>query len=323
MAGPSLLYSQIVTGTQGAAGSEVTCLASWNVDLVIRIDAPLAAGQTVLADDCFRSPGGKGSNAAIAAARQGARVQVLAAVGDDDFGAMGVQLWRDEGIDVGAVRRLAHQSSGVAMIVVYPDGDNSIVVASGANRFLSVEQVRAAGERLAASGLVMASAEVPLDSVTEAFRLARAGKALTLLNPAPACPLPEELLAHTDILTPNRHELALLAEAGGESVEQQAKRLVRQVARAVIVTLGSQGCCVVQRDQPTVWMPAVSARVVDTVGAGDAFNGALAAALARGESIENAARWANCAAALSTEAPGAVGGLARREQVANRLATGA
>lgn len=314
---------QTVTGPTRSAGSGVTCLASWNVDLVVRIDAPLAAGQTVFADDCFRSPGGKGSNAAIAAARQGATVQVLAAVGDDDFGAMGLQLWRDEGIDVGAVRRLANQSSGVAMIVVYPDGDNSIVVASGANRYLSVEQVRAAGGRLAASGLVMASAEVPLDSVTEAFRLARTGKALTLLNPAPACMLPSELLAHTDILTPNRHELALLAGAGGESVEQQALTLLATVSRAVIVTLGDQGCCVVERNQPALWIPAVSARVVDAVGAGDAFNGALAAALARGESLAEAARWANCAAALSTEAPGAVRGLARLEQVAERLASGA
>jgi ribokinase len=291
-------------------GADVVCIASWNTDLVSRVPRPLARGETLLAQGFDISPGGKGSNASIACARQGAKVALVARIGDDDFGRMGLSLWAGEGIDARHVDIAPGERSGVAQILIYPDGDNSIAVAPGAGAGLGASQVDAAGATIASAKVVMASCEVPLEATLAAFRVARAHGVRTLLNPAPARPLPDELLALTDVLTPNETELLALAGEEGATPAQAAQALLRRGVGAVIATLGGAGCRLWRADggehAVAGWrMEAVA----DTVGAGDTFTGSLAAALARGEALQDAMACANAAAALSVTGRGAIGGM--------------
>jgi ribokinase len=208
--------SDVSAGASGGnpnTPAEVVCVASWNADLVSRVERPLARGETLMAGGFEISPGGKGSNAAVAAARQGARTALIARVGDDDFGRMGLALWQREGIATGAVEVAAGERSGVAQILVYDDGDNSIAVYPGATAGLAARHARAAQSLLAGCRVVMASCEVPAEVTREAFRIARAAGVTTLLNPAPARPLDDGLLALVDVLTPNETELLALAQA--------------------------------------------------------------------------------------------------------------
>jgi len=295
---------------------DVVCIASWNTDLVCRVARPIARGETLMASSFEVLPGGKGSNAAIACARQGARTAVIARIGDDDFGDRGMALWRDEGIETAHVVRAAGERSGVAQILVYDDGDNGIAVAPGAGAGLTPAHVEAAAGALRAARVVMAPCEVPAAAATAAFRIARAAGVTTLLNPAPAMPLPAELLALTDVLTPNETELrALAGVAGTAAVADAAAALLAHGVRAVAVTLGANGCALHRPGAPALVLAAHRVAVADTVGAGDTFTGALAAALARGESLERGVAWANAAAALSVTGRGAIGGMPGREAV--------
>jgi len=306
---------------KAAEPCDVVCVASWNADLVSQVARPLARGETLMASAFSISPGGKGSNAAVAAARQGARVALIARIGEDDFGRMGLDLWRAEGITTTHVERVPGERSGVAQILVYDDGDNSIAVHPGAGAGLGARHAQAARELLAGCRVVMASCEVPLEATAEAFRLARRGGALTLLNPAPARPLPDELLALTDVLTPNETELAALAGPDGDgSLDAAAVRLMARGAGSVLVTLGAAGCRLYQRGRAPVDLPGRAMPVADTIGAGDTFTGALAAALARGEALPEGMRWANAAAALSVTQHGAVTGMPTHPAVAALLA---
>jgi ribokinase len=304
--------------------ADVVCIASWNVDLVSRVLRPPARGETLLAQRFDISPGGKGSNAAIACARQGARVALVARIGDDDFGRMGLTLWAGEGISAQHVDVAPGERSGVAQILIYPDGDNSIAVAPGAGAGLSVRQVQAAQATIAGSRLVMASCEVPLEATLAAFRTARAHGVRTLLNPAPAQPLPDELLALTDVLTPNETELLALAGLpSGAACDAAATALLRRGVGAVVATLGSAGCRLWGADGAAHAVAGWRMEAVaDTVGAGDTFTGSLAAALARGEALRDAMACANAAAALSVTAHGATTGMptlaATRELLASR-----
>jgi len=300
--------------------ADVVCVASWNADLISKVARPLARGETLMASDFSISPGGKGSNASVAAARQGARVALLARIGDDDFGRMGMDLWRAEGIDTSHVEQVAGERSGVAQILVYEDGDNSIAVYPGAGSGLGARHAQAAAKLLAGCRVVMASCEVPAEAAMQAFALARAAGALTVLNPAPARPLSDEMLALVDVLTPNESELLLLAgEAHAGSTDQAAARLLSRGARAVLVTLGAAGCRLYQAGQPPHSIPGRAMAVRDTIGAGDTFTGALAAALARGETLSAAMQWANAAAALSVTRHGAIDGIPRLADVAALL----
>ena len=313
-----------MTSDSSAASREtadVVCVASWNADLVSRVARPIARGETLMASDFSITPGGKGSNAAVAAARQGASVALIARIGDDDFGRMDMALWCAEGIATGHVEQATGERSGVAQILVYgDDGDNSIAVHPGAGAGLGARHAQAAQAMLAGCRVVMASCEVPLEATLAAFRLARRGNAVTVLNPAPARPLPDELLALVDVLTPNESELRELAGAAhAGSPESAAMRLLARGAGAVMVTLGAAGCRLYRHGLAPVGLAGRAMQVADTLGAGDTFTGALAAALARGELLATAMRWANAAAALSVMRHGAVAGIPGRAEVAALL----
>lgn len=288
---------------------DVVCIASWNADLVSRVAQPIAKGETLMAHSFEIQPGGKGSNAAVAAARQGAKVGVVARIGDDDFGRMAQSLWQAEGIATQHVDIAKGESSGVAQILVFDDGDNSIAVAVGAGAGLGDAHVEAATSAISNAKVVMASNEVPMSATFAAFNIARAAKVLTLLNPAPAVVLPDHFIALCDVLTPNEHEVRVLAGLPADAaIDAAAQKLLAMGAGAVVVTLGAAGCALFLRDQAasqTIAGHKVS-QVVDTIGAGDTFTGALAAALARGEPLPSAVGTANAAAALSVSGKGAI-----------------
>jgi ribokinase len=293
----------------------VVVVGSINADLVVSVPALPGPGETVTGGTFARHGGGKGANQAVAAARLGAAVAFVGAVGDDDLGAAALDELAGEGIDVGAVARLDDVTTGVALIAVDAAGENSIAVASGANAALDGDAVHAALDRRlgGAGGVVLLGHEVPYSAVLAGAQAARDAGWTPLLNPAPARALPEALLALSPLLTPNAGEARALTGAGDAA--GAAAALARATGAAVLVTLGARGALLVSGGGEPVPIAAPAVDVVDTTGAGDALNGALAAELARGAGLEDAARVAVAAASLSTRRPGARGGMPRRDEL--------
>jgi ribokinase len=286
----------------GAADPEVAVVGSLNLDLVVRVARLPGPGETVSGDDVFRNPGGKGANQAVAAARLGRRVAMVGRVGDDDAGRELLGSLEADAVDTTQVRVVAGVPSGIALITVSEDGENQIVVSPGANARLTPDDVGQAGAALGAAAVTLLQLEVPLEAVAAA---ARAAGGTVVLNPAPVRDLPEDLLAEVDVLVPNRVELAQLAGGAEPGTVAEATRLAgRLPARAVVVTLGADGCLVIEGGD-TTHVPAVPVRAVDTTAAGDAFCGGLADALAGGATLEDAARRAVRVAAASCLRPGA------------------
>jgi len=304
----------------------VVIVGSVNVDLVVIASRLPGPGETVTGGDVARYHGGKGGNQAVAAARLGARVAFVGAVGEDDFGAAARAALAAEGIDVSHLATVA-RPTGVALIVVDARAENLIAVAPGANASPTAASVAAALEALAVGpgDVVLASCEIPPEAVRAALARARAVGATSVLNPAPADGLDPATIALADVLTPNQAELALLAaapDAGAGDVEVLARRLLTRGVgrRSVVVTLGAAGALAVPGDGPATAIPAPHVVSVDTTGAGDAFNGALAAGLAAGLPLGAAVRRAVTAAGLSTTRAGARGGLPTASELAAFLA---
>jgi ribokinase len=280
---------------------DVYVVGSVNVDLVVTAARLPRPGETVAGGTFERHGGGKSANQAVAAARLGARVRMVGAVGDDELGEEAVAALQAENIDVSAVARLAGSPTGVALIVVDATGENQIAVASGANAELGADAVEAVLRR-AGGGVLLLGFEVPDAPVLAGARAARAAGLEVVVNPAPARELPAGLLELSPLLTPNLDEARALA--GEEDPEAAARALAERTGGAVVVTLGGDGALVV--DAGTLErIPAPRVDVVDTTGAGDAFNGALACELAGGAPLREAVRSAIEVAARSTCAPGA------------------
>ncbi len=295
------------------AKPSVIVVGAVNVDLVIAADRLPAPGETVVGPGVERHGGGKGANAAVAAARAGAAVRLIAAVGADDTGASALAELRADGVDVTSVAVLDDQPTGVAFIVVDPAGENLIAVGAGANAALRAEHVRTAlADALPDAGCVLVSTEIPGDAVSSAVELAIAAGVPCILNPAPVITAVHELLTLGPVLTPNRGELADLAAAIGVDPGDHvatARAVASRTGAAVVVTLGGDGVLVVEPDGTVEAVPARKADVRDTTGAGDTFNGVLAAGLAAGASIDSAVRRAIVAASLSVAAVGAREGM--------------
>lgn len=298
----------------------VTVVGSANVDIIVRTPHLPKPGETVLAGGFTMSPGGKGANQAVACARLGLPVRFVGRVGRDSFGETLQGMLAEAGVSLDGVVFDDGAPSGVALITVDDAGQNTIAVAQGANGRLEAEDVKRA---LAggAGDAVLLQLEIPPEAVEEAARLGAAAGALVVLNPAPARPLPESLLRLVTVLTPNQSELELLTGKPVDSpaeAEDAARSLLAIGVKAVVVTLGGEGCLVVS-DEGAVHVPSFDVRVVDTTGAGDAFNAALTVALVEGKPLVEAARFANAAGALATTALGAQEALPGREQVLGLL----
>jgi ribokinase len=271
-------------------GGTVVVVGSINADLVVTLDHLPAAGETVIGGRFARHGGGKGANQAIAAARAGARVRFVGAVGDDDFGHAALAELEGEGIDVTAVAKTS-EPTGVALIAVDREGRNQIAVASGANATVDGSGIGALGP----DDVCLLGFEVPDAAVVAGARAAKEAGARIVLNPAPARPIPDELDRRVAILTPNARE----AQALGGAAKLAA-------AGSLIVTRGAEGAVLIE-DGIETRIPAPRVDVVDTTGAGDAFNGVLAAGLAAGLDLEAAARRAVEAATASVRVAGARG----------------
>ena len=291
----------------------VIVVGSVNVDLVVRGERLPAPGATVTGGTFERHHGGKGGNQAVAAARLGRPTFLIAAIGDDAFGAEARASLEADGVDVAGLATIPGAPTGVALILVDAAGENLISVASGANHRLEPAMVAQALDRLGTldGDVVLVSREIPAETVIEALSAARRAGAMTVLNPAPADGLAGADLRSVDVLTPNRGELAACAGGvDGDAPEALARRLLEAgVRRAVVVTLGSDGALLVPADGPAVHVPGHVVRAIDATGAGDTFSGALAAGLAEGRPIDEAVRRATVAAALSTTVPGARDGM--------------
>ena len=288
---------------------DVHVVGSVNVDLVVRAATLPRPGETVTGGTFARHGGGKGANQAVAAARLGARVSFAGAVGTDDLGDEALAQLTAEGVDVSATARLDDVPTGVAVIVVDERGENQIAVASGANAALTGEMVEAA-LALTGAGVVLLGHEVPESAVLAGARAARAADWTAILNPAPARPLPDGL--EGVLLTPNAEEARALT--GEDDAEAAARALAQRTNAPVLVTLGARGALLLD-GEAAQRLPAPAVEVVDTTGAGDAVNGALAAELAAGRALPDAVGFALAAAARSTCAAGARAGMPRRHEV--------
>jgi len=293
----------------------VVVVGSINVDLVVTADRLPRPGETVLGGSYARHFGGKGANQAVAAARAGADVVMVGAVGSDPFGDESLAAMEGEGIDVSRVLRV-ETPTGVAIIAVATDGENQIVVAPGANAAVSVDDAALPGLE-AGPGVLLASLEIPMATVMAAVAAAIRLGMSPVVNPAPARRLPAELLAWHPILTPNEAELVASTEA--VSADEALDVLLRAGAGAVVVTRGPAGALLAESAQ-RIEFPARRVQVADATGAGDTFSGVLAAWLADGRPIHEAIAAANAAAAMSVTVPGARGGMPTRSAIEDAMA---
>lgn len=297
----------------------VVVLGASTTDMNIRLPHLPRPGQTLLGGEFFTGPGGKGANQAVAARRAGAEVTFLTAFGDDIFAESIRRHDMEEGIDIRHAKTVPGAASGVALIFVADDGENLIGVAMGANAQLLPEDIdRLPVEVFDPAAVLLASLEVPIETVARAVARAKAAGMTVVVNPAPGDRRLAELgvLPLIDVLTPNESEAEVLTGVHNDPAEA----LRAEGVASVVVTLGGDGCLVVDASGRTK-LPAHQVEVVDTVGAGDAFSGALAVALSEGRSLRDAAAWASAAAAIAVTRPGAQGALPMRDAI-DRLASG-
>ncbi|MDO5640293.1 MAG: ribokinase [Neisseria sp.] len=288
---------------------KITVVGSINMDLVTCSPRFPKAGETLLGDGFNRFTGGKGANQAVAAARLGANVAMIGAVGDDGFGYELLTNLEHEGVNTDRIRTLPDQPTGIANITV-AESDNHIIVVSGANFGITPADISAEEDSIARADIILCQLEIPMDCVLTAARLARKHDKPFILNPAPAQKLPAELLALTTLLTPNAHELAVSL---GMPENTPVETLIAQSPCPVLMTRGSEGAVYNDENGTLHHQPGFRVSPVDTTGAGDTFNGALAVFWQQG--MAAAAKRANAAAALSVTKPGAQGGMPKTDEL--------
>jgi len=295
----------------------IVVIGSSNTDMVIKSSRIPSPGETILGGSFFMNAGGKGANQAVAAARLGGNVSFIAKVGKDIFGKQAVQLFRGEGIDVSSVMKDKQLPSGVALITVDDKGENSIVVASGSNAALTAKNIRKYKPKIESASIVLMQLETPVETVTYAATLAFQKNVKVILNPAPARELPDELLKHISIITPNEKEAEMLTNISVHDVssaEQAAAKLNEKGIETVIITLGPKGALLYHQGNFTL-IDAPQVNAIDTTAAGDVFNGALAVALSDGRSMEGAVLFACRAASISVTRLGAQASAPYRQEL--------
>ena len=300
----------------------VCVVGSFMMDLVLRAPRRPRSGETVLGTSFGMYLGGKGFNQAIAAVRAGSRTAIVGRVGRDDFGDQFVDCLHREGVDAGFVVADADEGTGVGVPLVDDEGENSIVAVPRANFRVTADDIEAAGDLIISSDVLLVQLELPVDAVVTATRIAHDAGVTVVLNPAPAVAAAESFAGLVDLVVANRAETALLT-GDGDDVEPgvAARRLREAVGADVIMTLGADGGVLVDDDGDDE-LRAYDVPVVDTVGAGDAFCGALAAALAGGVALRAAAHRASAAGGLAVTRPGAEPSMPTAAQVDDLIATG-
>ena len=304
---------------------KVTVVGSLNIDLVCHAIRRPAKGETIIGDAFDIFTGGKGFNQATAAARLGAKVSLIGSIGSDPFGDLLRTAIKNEQINSRFIIRRTDIGTGIATIVVEPDGDNSIIVVPRANMALTTADIDAAADCIADADVLLLQLETPIAASERAAAIAKQHSATVVLNPAPAQPLPDSLLRSVDILTPNQSETELLSgmtvnnqDAAGRAAEMLRQRIVDSENSAVVLTLGEQGTLMLTETKSEL-VPALSVDPVDTTGAGDAFCGALATALASGENLQAAVKFANAAGAAAVTVIGATPSMPTRTKVEHLL----
>jgi len=301
---------------------KIVVVGSSNTDMVVKAARIPSPGETVIRGDFRMAAGGKGANQAVAAARAGGNVTLVARVGDDLFGKQAAEGFRHDKIDTKFVFTDKRVASGIALIMVDRRGENSIAVASGANANLSAKDVERAESAIAGADVLLMQLETPVETVRRAAELAAERGIPVILNPAPARPLNVRLLRLVTVLTPNEIEAEFLTgikiKAKTDMVKA-ARKLMGRGVKAVLITLGPRGVFVADGKAETI-VPGFKVKAVDTTAAGDVFNGALAVALAEGRPLGEAARFANAAAALSVTKWGAQPSAPGRRDIESYLA---
>jgi ribokinase len=296
--------------------ARIAVVGSYGVGMTMTVPRIPAPGETLRANGFDLGAGGKGSNQAICARRLGAEVELLTCIGPDDFGAAARALWEREGVGISYLK-VGTRPTMVGFILVEPNGENRITIAPGALDELGPEEVERFQPAIEAADLCLVSLEIPLSTATAALETARRVGTPTLLNPAPGHPLPTSTLALADYLTPNRGEAqALLGWERAETPEALLAGLRQRCPGGIVLTLGGEGALLAAADGDVCRVPAAAPRqVVDTTGAGDAFNAALAVALAEGYGLASAVACACVAGARAVERLGVIDALPYRHQV--------
>lgn len=310
--------------TTPAATCDVVVIGSSNMDMVVRCAELPLPGQTILGGDFVMNPGGKGANQAFAAAKLGARTQLVARLGNDLFAETSCRSFCEVGLGTDHLARDEEVASGVALIFVDEQGENQIVVAPGANKRLSPADVDAARPAIEMARVMILQLEIPMETVVHAARMAIENQTRVILNPAPARPLPAALLEKVDILIANETEVLVLTgadEVGMHTAGAACRPLLQSGVESVITTLGKQGALVTSNTGDSR-VPGFRVKAVDTTAAGDTFAGALACALAEERTLEDAVCFANAAAALSATRPGAQISMPTRAEVDDLLLHG-
>lgn len=298
----------------------IVVVGSSNTDLIVQAPHLPSPGETVLGGDLVKAAGGKGANQAVAAARLGAEVTLVARLGTDAFGQAALQSLASEGVSTEFAVQDDEHPSGVALIIVDSQGENQITVAPGANARLSAQDVQAASDAIRGADILLLQLEIPLQAVRRAAHIAFQAGVRVMLNPAPAQPLEGSLLSKLYALTPNRSEAEFLTGMklqDEDSIRQASLRLLEAGLQNAVLTLGSQGALVASKGI-TERITSRSVKAVDATAAGDAFNGALAFGLAQGWTLQESVRLANSAAALSVTRLGAQPSLPYWKELAKR-----
>jgi ribokinase len=295
----------------------ICVVGSSNIDLVVKSQRLPFQGETILGGEFLMVPGGKGANQAVAAAKLGAEVYFIAKLGDDIFGAQSFANFKKEGVNIKYVTRTKKALSGVASIAVDKAGNNTIVVAPGANHLLSPQDVKRAEQDIASCGALVAQLEIPMETVEFAARLANKFKIPFILDPAPAQKLKPKLLEMTDVIKPNETEAKILTGVevtDAKTAGKAARNLLARGVKTVIITMGAKGFFMVN-NEINDFFPAKKIKAVDSTAAGDAFVGGLVFCIAQGRTILEAALFANDVAALSVTKMGAQSSMPSMKEV--------
>ncbi|MBR6054887.1 MAG: ribokinase [Bacteroidales bacterium] len=294
----------------------ILVIGSSNTDMTVKTRELPRPGETVLGGVFTMGAGGKGANQAVAARRLGGDVKFICKVGRDIFGDNSIAHYEKEGLDTGGIIR-SDLPSGVALISVDEKAENCIVVASGANADVTEADIEASKEAIEKCGILLLQLEIPVPAVLKAAKMAHEAGATVVLNPAPACPLPDELFKYIDLFIPNETELSTFSGLPVSDAESAAKAAAAMQAKGVgklIVTMGSKGSLICEGG-PEVFVPARKVKAVDTTAAGDTFCGALCVALSEGKPLEEAAAFATAASALTVQKMGAQDSIPFRKDI--------